>query len=782
MINRSFLLRFKLNQNTREKHPLCQSPLHGSLKVSQMRVFCTLLCLSIAAEDGETFVEKGGGVRGPRIVEHGTQSECKQDSWPACSDDDWGVKCPSVCRMQGLIDDTDKNFGNRIDTLRRLLLDGQNNYKKSTVLTQETVAFLKGKLASDTDNNYGQVSDDLRRRLVSLKERVFAQVNRINALQKSIRDQVVEMKRLEVDIDIKIRACKGSCGQSVSHNVETESYENIQKQLTQANAINLQPQLESSSLRILKMRPIKDSTVSSDYKSLQWVPENQELNILNDLKQVEMELVAPETELRGSPVEASHVLVGAGVSGGSHTAKLVTPGYERGTLALEERPSSTVVRRTCTKTITTKMIQGPDGPREETVEEMRSSDGSDFSGFQGVGKETGGTFYSTVTSSGRNVDLPEFSSFFPDAEKFFDSSSLSTGSRLSSTGKTVSHSATFGGSESSSDLREGEVDDFGSLDFHPSFSSSKVQGGGSRTVVTSSSSSSSSVAGFNKGGSTFETKSLKSHALADELGGVQHDESGEDVPDFRARSLRTGEEKLGKDCDDIRQKHTSGAQSGIFRIKPEGSDKGFSVYCDQSTTLGGWLLIQQRLDGSVNFNRSWEDYKNGFGTVDGQGKGEFWLGNENIHLLTQKDTVLRVELEDWAGNAANAEYNIHIGSEPEGFALSVSDYEGTAGDALIVGSLEEGSEYTAHDNMKFSTFDRDNDQWEENCAEVYGGGWWYNNCQAANLNGIYYPRGLYDPRNNTPYETENGVVWTPFRASDYSLKVVRMKIRPIETQ
>lgn len=236
------------------------------------------------------------------------------------------------------------------------------------------------------------------------------------------------------------------------------------------------------------------------------------------------------------------------------------------------------------------------------------------------------------------------------------------------------------------------------------------------------------------------------------------------------------------DCDDIRQKHTSGAKSGIFRIKPAGSDKVFSVYCDQETTLGGWLLIQQRLDGSVNFNRTWQDYKKGFGSMDGKGKGEFWLGNENIHLLTQKDTVLRVELEDWDGNEAYAEYNIHVGSESDGYVLSVSAYEGTAGDALIIGSVEEGIEYTAHANMKFSTFDRDSDQWEENCAEVYGGGWWYNNCQAANLNGIYYQGGQYDPRNNVPYEIENGVVWIPFRASDYSLKVVRMKIRPIETQ
>lgn len=192
-------------------------------------------------------------------------------------------------------------------------------------------------------------------------------------------------------------------------------------------------------------------------------------------------------------------------------------------------------------------------------------------------------------------------------------------------------------------------------------------------------------------------------------------------------------------------------------------------------------MVQQRMDGSVNFNRTWQDYKKGFGSVDGRGRGDFWLGNENLHLLTQNDTVLRVELEDWDGNAVFAEYLMQVGSEAEGYSLAVSSYEGTAGDALVAGWLEEGTEYTSHAQMKFSTFDRDQDHWEENCAEMYGGGWWYNSCQAANLNGIYYPGGHYDPRYNVPYEIENGVVWLPFKASDYSLKTVRMKIRPTET-
>ena len=71
----------------------------------------------------------------------------------------------------------------------------------------------------------------------------------------------------------------------------------------------------------------------------------------------------------------------------------------------------------------------------------------------------------------------------------------------------------------------------------------------------------------------------------------------------------------------------------------------------------------------------------GFGLV----VGEHWLGNEKIHRLTsQKRYTLRVDLWDWAGNTAYAEYDLFIVlGEDTHYKLVLGDYRGNGGTILI---------------------------------------------------------------------------------------------------
>ena len=128
---------------------------------------------------------------------------------------------------------------------------------------------------------------------------------------------------------------------------------------------------------------------------------------------------------------------------------------------------------------------------------------------------------------------------------------------------------------------------------------------------------------------------------------------------------------VAKNCAEL---HESGSKtSGVFTISPDDKQV-FRVFCDQTKAGGGWTVFQKRLDGSVDFYRNWTGYKQGFGNLS----GEFWLGLENIHRLTsQTNNKLRVELEDFEGKTAYAEYDTFaVADEADKYRLSVAGYTG----------------------------------------------------------------------------------------------------------
>ncbi|KAK3764820.1 hypothetical protein RRG08_002034, partial [Elysia crispata] len=127
----------------------------------------------------------------------------------------------------------------------------------------------------------------------------------------------------------------------------------------------------------------------------------------------------------------------------------------------------------------------------------------------------------------------------------------------------------------------------------------------------------------------------------------------------------------------------------------------------------------RRLKGDVYFFRDWESYKNGFGKPDSG--GDFWLGNEAVHILTYvKPHELRVEIRH-EGRDYFAQYKtFNLESEANKYRIRVGDVSGSIDD----GSGNAGLSYS--NGMYFSTFDRDNDLTKKtNCALNFKAGWWY---------------------------------------------------------
>ena len=180
----------------------------------------------------------------------------------------------------------------------------------------------------------------------------------------------------------------------------------------------------------------------------------------------------------------------------------------------------------------------------------------------------------------------------------------------------------------------------------------------------------------------------------------------------------------------------------------------FSVPCDMTTNGGGWIIFQRRISGSVDFYRNWMDYKNGFGDLN----GNFWLGLDKLHLLAgpSKGAILRVDLRhmDWP-YMIYAEYStFEIASEADGYRLKVEGYLGNATDSLA-----------NHNGQTFSTKDKDSGS---RCATIFKGGWWYNSCHRANLNGIYPPNGRTDPA---------FMGWADFRGTHGRVVFSEMKLK-----
>ena len=164
-------------------------------------------------------------------------------------------------------------------------------------------------------------------------------------------------------------------------------------------------------------------------------------------------------------------------------------------------------------------------------------------------------------------------------------------------------------------------------------------------------------------------------------------------------------------------------------------DEPFRVYC--AMDKDGWTRILYRNNYNSYFNRIWQDYKKGFGSVE----KNYWMGFDNIRKLIGNQ---RMELRIDMYNVSYQNYylifdNFLIDLEENSYAL-------TLGQKIDGNCLDSFSELNS---MKFTTIDKDNDLYGNNCAKEFGGGWWFRACYGICLTcysniGIYKSNALHN--------------------------------------
>ncbi|XP_050704046.1 fibrinogen C domain-containing protein 1-like isoform X1 [Eriocheir sinensis] len=212
-------------------------------------------------------------------------------------------------------------------------------------------------------------------------------------------------------------------------------------------------------------------------------------------------------------------------------------------------------------------------------------------------------------------------------------------------------------------------------------------------------------------------------------------------------------------CKDLLDGGDSGKGLRHVYPFPGQPQRRAAVYCDQTTDGGGWTVFQRRTNLTVreDFNRTWRECDLGFGHLE----GEFWLGLDLLHGLTSTALQeLRIDMADWDDGKRYAKYGFfYVGPPSTKYRLTVDRYSGDAGDSLARSS-----------GRSFTTHDADNDSWAtRNCAEAYGGPWWYRDCSNARLNGLpHYGH----------HEGYTGILWLAWRGNRYSLRQTVMMTRP----
>ena len=175
---------------------------------------------------------------------------------------------------------------------------------------------------------------------------------------------------------------------------------------------------------------------------------------------------------------------------------------------------------------------------------------------------------------------------------------------------------------------------------------------------------------------------------------------------------------------------------------------------------GGWIVFQRRVDATVDFNRGWNDYKNGFGDPN----GNFWLGLKKLHQLAAPGNGVKLRIDLQRRSSMINYYAIYdtfeISDEADGYRITVDGFSGTATDGL-----------KEHNKMKFSTKDRDNDKDSNgNCAKVWEGAWWFKSCYHSHLNGRH-------PSRTAVSDHRKFLSWYPFSNDFGGWSISEMKVK-----
>ncbi|XP_048091973.1 fibrinogen alpha chain [Alosa alosa] len=191
-------------------------------------------------------------------------------SYSLCSDDQWTDKCPSGCRLDGLIDATETDFHRRLGQVCSQAQTYQSAISSAMLMTT-AIYYTHRKIIVKNyvaELRYAERFEDLQRNLTLLQRRSTELSRKLHKIHSLVQQQIIDMRRMEVDIDIKLRACHGSCKHTFVHHIDHDAYTDMESQLAKLNPLTTKKAMFPADIRKLVLQPVLRPPSSHSYRSI----------------------------------------------------------------------------------------------------------------------------------------------------------------------------------------------------------------------------------------------------------------------------------------------------------------------------------------------------------------------------------------------------------------------------------------------------------------------------------------------------------------------------------
>ncbi|KAL6481363.1 hypothetical protein MHYP_G00094430 [Metynnis hypsauchen] len=114
---------------------------------------------------------------------------------------------------------------------------------------------------------YTEVAERLYRNLMLLWKKSSKLSSDLRTYHSQILDQITEMHRLEVDIDIKLRACKGSCKQTFDHTIDHKAFKAMEDSMARFDLLSMSQKTFTMDKKV-KLQSVVQPPVSLEYRKI----------------------------------------------------------------------------------------------------------------------------------------------------------------------------------------------------------------------------------------------------------------------------------------------------------------------------------------------------------------------------------------------------------------------------------------------------------------------------------------------------------------------------------